>query len=298
MIINQAALQQAYVGFKTVYQQAFEATTPNHTKIATVIPSSAKSEEYKWLGQVPRMREWIGDRAIQNLGAFSYTIKNKDFELTIGVDRNDFEDDSLGIYRPLMQSMGHAAAMHPDELVFPLLHDGFTEKCYDGKPFFATNHKDGKGPEQSNKGTKVLSHESYEAARSQMMSLKGDQGKSLKIVPNLLVVPPQLEGAAKRILKAERMENGADNINRNSAELHVEPELAAHPTEWFLLDTSKPIRPLVFQQRKPPVFVSKTEAKDDAVFFEKTFIYGVDSRDNAGYGLWQLAFGSTGAESE
>lgn len=27
---------------------------------------------------------------------------------------------------------------------------------------------------------------------------------------------------------------------------------------------------------------------------DKEFIYGVDARCNAGYGLWQLAFGSTG----
>ena len=27
---------------------------------------------------------------------------------------------------------------------------------------------------------------------------------------------------------------------------------------------------------------------------KKEFIYGVDARCNAGYGLWQLAFGSTG----
>ena len=33
---------------------------------------------------------------------------------------------------------------------------------------------------------------------------------------------------------------------------------------------------------------------DDNVFFKKEFIYGVDARCNAGYGLWQLAFGSTG----
>ena len=37
--------------------------------------------------------------------------------------------------------------------------------------------------------------------------------------------------------------------------------------------------------------------RDDNVFFEKKYIYGVDSRDNAGYGLWQLAYGSTGEEA-
>jgi phage major head subunit gpT-like protein len=65
-----------------------------------------------------------------------------------------------------------------------------------------------------------------------------------------------------------------------------------------LLDTTKPIKPLIFQQRKKPQIVAKNKATDDNVFFQKEYIYGVDSRDNAGYGLWQLAFGSTGKEDK
>jgi phage major head subunit gpT-like protein len=33
---------------------------------------------------------------------------------------------------------------------------------------------------------------------------------------------------------------------------------------------------------------------DQNVFMKKQFLYGVDCRDNAGFGLWQMAYGSTG----
>lgn len=293
MLVNQAALQSIYVGFKTIYQKAFENSKPNYQKIATVVPSSTKTEEYKWLGKVPRMREWLGSRIIQNLGAYDYSIKNKDFEATIALDRNDIEDDQIGIYQPIVQMLGESAAIHPDELVFGLLLTGFESKCYDGKNFFDVAHKEGKSGIQSNKGTEKLGVKSYGKARAAMMSLKDDQGKSLKVVPNLLVVPPQLEEAAKTILMADQIA-GTTNIYKGSAELHVEPELATNPTAWFLLDNRKPIKPLIYQQRKNPEFVAKTKVDDDNVFFEKQFIYGVDSRGNAGYGLWQLAYGSTG----
>ncbi|WP_417050343.1 Mu-like prophage major head subunit gpT family protein [Dysosmobacter welbionis] len=46
--------------------------------------------------------------------------------------------------------------------------------------------------------------------------------------------------------------------------------------------------------RRRPQLVTKDSPSDDNVFFNKEFIYGVDARYNAGYGLWQLAFGSTG----
>jgi len=61
---------------------------------------------------------------------------------------------------------------------------------------------------------------------------------------------------------------------------------------WFLLDVTKPVKPFIFQERKGYDFVAKDDLRDDNVFFLKSYIYGIDARVNAGYGLWQLAFGS------
>ena len=58
--------------------------------------------------------------------------KNKKFEMTIGVPRDDIEDDKYGVYTPLFSNMGEAAALQPDELVFGAMMSGFNEKCYDG----------------------------------------------------------------------------------------------------------------------------------------------------------------------
>ena len=74
----------------------------------------------------------------------------------------------------------------------------------------------------------------------------------------------------------------------------VIPQLAGHDSKWFLLCTSRPIKPLIWQQRKKPKFVSKTQETDDNVFMKKTFLYGVDSRGNAGFGFWQMAYAGDG----
>ncbi|MTI82736.1 MAG: head protein [Firmicutes bacterium] len=296
MIVNQAALQSIYRGFKVIFNNALKEAKPSFTKVATVVPSTTKSEEYKWLGKVPRMRQWVGERAVQNLSAYGFTIKNKPYEATVGVDREDIEDDSIGLYNPIIQALGHSASMHPDELIFELLPDGFTRLCYDGQYFFDDDHKDDGGPLQSNKGVAALSPASYSAARAQMMSFKDEHNRSLNIVPNLLVVPPQLDGMGREILLAERNANGATNVNRNTAELLVVPALSNNPTAWFLMDTTKPVKPLIFQRRKKAEFVALDNPSDENVFMRKEFLYGVDCRDNAGYGLWQLAYGSTGTE--
>jgi len=294
MLVNQQVLAGIYKSFRTIFNDAFNSAKPFWQDLATEVPSTTKEEVYKWLGQMPRMREWLGERVIQNLSAHEWAIKNRDFELTIEVDRNDIEDDSIGIYRPLFQQMGQAGATHPDDLIVELLVNGFSQECYDGQYFFDTDHPLKDGSVQSNKGTLALSSTSYSSAYAAMMSLKGEDGKPLGVTPTHLVIPPQLRETALQILKAERLANGQTNVNRNSAEPIILPDLAAHPTYWFLLDLSKPLRPFIVQIRKKPEFVAKNKPDDENVFMRKKYLYGIDSRDNAGYGLWQLAYGSTG----
>lgn len=75
------------------------------------------------------------------------------------------------------------------------------------------------------------------------------------------------------------------------------PDLADQETQWYLLCTRRPVKPLIYQQRKPAKFVAKTNETDDNVFFSKQFLYGVDSRGNAGFGFWQMAYYSEGTEA-
>ncbi len=142
MIVTAASLTALQVGFKRTFQDAFSATRPDadFTRVATVINSASTSETYGWLGKFPKMVEWTGDRAIKNMAAHGYTIKNKDFEATVGVARNDIEDDNLGIYAPLFQEMGFSAAQQPDDLTFGLMAKGRATTCFDGQYFFDTDH--------------------------------------------------------------------------------------------------------------------------------------------------------------
>ncbi|MBL6431679.1 MAG: Mu-like prophage major head subunit gpT family protein [Alphaproteobacteria bacterium] len=69
-----------------------------------------------------------------------YTIVNRKFEGTVEVEADDISDDQIGIYSPLFTEMGRSAAAHPDELVFEMLDQAFEAECYDGQPFFDTDH--------------------------------------------------------------------------------------------------------------------------------------------------------------
>lgn len=145
MLINRENLTAMYNGFKAAFVKAFAGVTPEWQMIATLVPSSTKVENYGWLGEFPRLRKWIGDRQVKSIAASGYSITNEPFEASVGVPRDDIDDDTYGVMAPLFSEMGYSAATHPDELVFALLAAGFDTKCYDGQYFFDTDHPVGEG---------------------------------------------------------------------------------------------------------------------------------------------------------
>ncbi len=226
-MITPALLQSLFTGFKKNFEDAKSEAPAQYTKIANVIKSTTKSNTHGWLGKFPNLRKWVGDRVIESMKAHGYQIVNEDFEATVGVDRNDIEDDELGIYAPMFAEMGRSAGIHPDELCFGLLGAGFTTPCYDGQYFFDTDHP----------------------------------------------VYPKADGTGTPVL---------------TANVVVDAGYQGEP--WFLLDTSRALKPVIFQDRKSPQLIAMTKIDDEAVFTRKEFRYGVDCRDAAGFGFWQLAF--------
>ena len=141
MMITPQNLRGIYVGFNTIFNKALGDYKPLYPEIATVTPSTTDTETYAWLGDIPGMREWIGEREIQNLTASEYTIKNKSYEATIGIDRDVIEDDRIRLWSSNISALAQNAAKNPDKLIFRLLAEGFTSKCFDGNPFFSEANK-------------------------------------------------------------------------------------------------------------------------------------------------------------
>lgn len=140
MIINRSNIANLNQGFKAAFQAGFAGITPTYQQIVTEVTSTTAEEIYAWLNALPGMREWIGTRVIKSVSDSQYKIRNRDWEDTISVDRNKIEDDVYGIYTPIFNELGRAAAAHPDKLVWQTLLGGFTAECFDGQNFFDTDH--------------------------------------------------------------------------------------------------------------------------------------------------------------
>lgn len=297
MQINQANLSALYKGYRTLFERGLHGAEVQSRPLAMRVPSGSAEEVYAWLGALPGMKELVGEVQIENAAANSWSIANKEFESTVAVKQAHIERDTYGVYNPMFEGLGVAAREHEDELIADLLADGFTAKDYTGLAFFAANKPhdpdNSKSAKFTNKGTKKLTAASYVEARAAIKGLKNAKGRPMGIGRELtLVVSPAKEQDAREILEAERNSAGATNVNRGTAKLLVLDRLEGEP--WFLLDLSRPVKPVIFQDEKAVALASLTSMDSDHVFKHHEFLYQAYGRYNAGYGLPQLAWGSNG----
>ena len=285
-------------GLKTIFFDAYDAAGPaaQYPRIATVVPSGKDQESYGWLGAIPTMREFVDERMPKGLSEHNYSIRNKKWEVSIGVDRDALDDDQYGQIRVRVQGLGAEAQRHKDQLVFELLAAGFAATkgtCYDGQYFFDSDHSEGESGTQSNVGTSALSAVALQAAITAMMKIKDDQGKVLGILPDLLVIPPDLQWTAIELLESVMRPDSAlqiKNVLQGRLNFIVSPYLT-DTNNWYLLDTKKVVKPTILQDRMPVEF-GALEADSENGFMRDQYVYGTRARYNGGYGLWQCAYGS------
>lgn len=304
MEITPSALAGAYQNFNTLFYQGYQSAEIWSRGVAMEMPSNARENVMTWLQQVPAVRKWVGERKATPLGRETYTLRNEDWEDTVSVNRNDFEDDLLGTYAPMFQQMGEQFAKHPDRQLALLLINGKTNTCFDTKAFFATDHPvdkyDASTSTYSNlKTSSALTLANYNTQRAAFQVIKGPNGEVMGNLPDTLFVPPALEQTAREIVEAPTAIQvyasyaaaTKPNVLAGSAKVIVVPELSADSdTTWYLAKTKGVVKPLVHQLRRMMRMVAKDSLTDENVFNLKQFIYGADSREAFGYSFPFLCF--------
>lgn len=300
MTINAASLASLFQTFKTLFNDAMKNATNRAyanqlilQEIAMEMVTSGAATVHAWMNQVPGMKEWIGERQINNIAVGKVTVTNRDFESTISVPRNDIEDDQYGVFSPLMSAMGAAAQELWMEIAMQtLIANG---NWADGNPFFCTGRvlNADRGVSITNAAATALSKTSVETGLATMRGWMLHGGQPAKVTPRFLVVGPSLEATAKQICEALMIAD-ANNVSVSntspamSLTVRVDPNLVGtYAAYWYILGEKAGIKPVCVQKRKLPVFTAMTRDTDENVFMRKEFLYGTDAR---GEGFLTLPF--------
>lgn len=277
---------------KATFFEAYNKVRVQYSTITTMIPNT---KTYSALSEIAA-KEWTDERIPLGLLAHQFAVANKDWEASIALDRNALADDQLAVVKARINNLADEAARSLDQVIFEVLGGGFNHLGYDGTKFFADDHQEASTGIQSNLGHDELTISSYGAARASMMRTKDDRGRLMGVIPDTLVVPPALEETALQILNSDTYPasagcmSGVGNPWKGSARLIVSPYLPSN-RDWFLLCTSRAVRPIVLQMKKPIEFTA-LEENTESNFMRKTYSFGVDMRYSVGFGMWQFAYGS------
>ncbi len=296
-VINTALLTK---GLRSEFFNRFDAATTHYQDLSTRIQSNSDSENYKWLGSVPQMREWGTGRLARGVRSESYSVENLKYESTIEVDRDEISDDQTGQIRIRIGELADRAATHKDYLIAQLLINAETSgfDSYDGFSFFNNEHLSGSSGTQDNKlgftatdpddPTTTQFKGALKQAIAALMGFKDDQGDPMAMSASGLVciVPVSMYLTALEAINASIIESTTNTLS-GVARVIAFPWLA-NLSKWYLLKTDGVVRPFIFQDREPAEFTALTEDSDEGFRREK-FLFGVRARYRLTYGYWQYA---------
>lgn len=250
------------------------------------IKSEAASERYNWLGSVPVMHEWTDEREIRHLLGQEYTILNKNYSAAIEVDKNDIEDDRLGLLAPRIRQLAERASAFPNKLVFSLLDVGDTAKTFDNAAFFKTTRTIGESANIDNKlsGSGITAaniRTDIAAAVVKMGKYQDDRGEALGLMPDTVVCPVELAIPFREALTPSTY--GAPRPESEFVKQIIATPWLTDATDWFFVCTTSSLKPVIFQSRKEPEFVAVNRPDSHETFMRRRFLYGVDARWGIGF---------------
>lgn len=277
--------------------------------------SDQESETYKWLGQVPTMRNWIGGRQAKGFTTNGLTIENKHFEATLEIPLVDLRRDKTGQIEVRINELADRTNTHWAQLLSKLIIGGESTVCYDDQYYFDTDHKEGTSGLQSNKinvdltdfssqidGGKVGNPNAPSEAAlrlailktiQQILSFKDDQGEPMNENASkfLVVVPTSLWYLAKSAISVPLTVGGATNMVKVLDEVNI--SISQNPRlpwsdKFAVFRTDSSVKPFIRQEEKGIQLKAIAEGSE-LEFKHDKHQYGIDTWRNVGYGFWQNA---------
>lgn len=287
MPLDYAELNKMEKLVRDEFNGAFNQAPVSYTMFTSEINDTEAITPFEWIGSLPRVREWIGARHIEDMKNYDYTIKKKDWELTIKIPyRKIWDSSQTKLASFMMQKVNQLGVQfrkdYPSDMIIKALEEGTTNLAYDGIPFFDSatrsnvNLITGSGTTVDNIITDI------EDCRKRMKKFTDDQGRVLNITGDLAIIPPELEVKFMEITNA-KLRSSTSNIHYGSLQYVVDARLA-DSNDWYFVSTNEFIKPILFVSIGGVSLGIK-----DTTFDDKAITVGADSTGNVGYSFPELA---------
>ena len=261
--------------------KAYDIAPSNWRKLVSAVP-------LRDMKTVTRLRRSDTDRylvvpegAEHEQGDFStykVTYTPKKYERGVNFTWEMLINDDLGAFRNIGRELGLAAHNTVNDFVIGFLRDNPT--IYDGDALFHVNH--------NNLGSAALDEGSLSAAITAMREQMSEKGNPLNVEPGYLVVPPELEFTAKKlvhsVLVPGEMTNDI-NVLQGMVEVLVEP-LLTDANNWYVVAKPSSIATVemgFLGGRETPEILVKDDFERDVIWYKGRMAFGGAVLDYRGF---------------
>jgi hypothetical protein len=209
----------------------------------------------------------------------------------IAVERKLLDDDEYNVISQRGQKLGltfnrtlqkHAASVFANAFLAANAGADGVALCATNHPYSPTN-----AATQGNRGTSALTESAVTATRQLMLKFKDDRGEVMNITPDTLLVPVELEEAARVIVESGQRSGTANNdANTNRGYRVVVSRYLTDANDWFLIDSGMAKMYLNWFWRVQPEF-----AEDPTSDFNLVMKYRGYMRYSYGFDAWQWIYG-------
>jgi|SRR5215831_13972845 len=286
-------------GLHAIIFEDLQAQPEEYSQVFNVGPSSRAYEEQvliAGLGAVPTKPEGEVMKLDEPIQGGTWRLTHQSYALGFQVTREMYSDDQYGKISQVANDFSASIKQTVEATAANVLNNGFTATTgtltIDGVTLFNKTHPLLNGKTYSNECASdiSLSVSGLQEIVTLAERMVNERGLVKRIIPQHLVIPPELQYTAGEILNsAYKPASGNNDVNVMQGRL--EPAINHYLTSltaWFVL-SEKSSHYLKFFWREQPSF----ESQDD--FFTKGLNFSTFFRFSTGAWYWHGAFGSKGA---
>lgn len=284
-------------GFNEIYNDAYDEPARVFTQIFRVYNSNKQDERdsaisgFGLLVQKDEMAPIAYEDPVQLYDVlYTHLTYAKGFKIS----KEMMDDDLYNVMNSKPEALGRAARRTEERSAANVFNRAFNTSYVGGddKPLASTSHPraDG-GTAQSNASSTGLTfgEGNYETARLAMRRQLDDKGQFIDVMPQILLVPIDLEKNANIVFGSNLRSGTADNdANPYKGQLKVVSwlYLDANSTSWFLIDPGLAKLKWFWRER--------ANFKQDVAFETDTALFKVRERFSNGFSDWRGVWASKG----
>lgn len=234
-------------GLRAIFDQTREGMAAS-SRIPTLynITTSSKAQEHDLgIGGMGDWNEYKGAIEYDDLEqGYKTTYTHTEFVKGFAVERKLVDDDLYNIINARPRALAISAMRSREKDGASVFNNAFSSSFVGGDgielcgahPYSPSN-----ASTQSNAGSTALSYDAIIATRKLMREYQDDRGELVSIMPNTLLVPPELENTAWEILESINKPDTANNNGNYVRSTGIDVVVWDYLTDannWFLLDST------------------------------------------------------------